>query len=93
MWMRKKLYNWSIFNLAGQLMLQKTIILTKHMILQSLKNGAYFIKMSDEKGTSFATQKLMLIKVNYSRINTCIVFLENLTNQNVFSFVSLSIIP
>jgi len=52
----------SIFNLAGQLMLQEAIHPHQALDIAKLENGAYFIKMSDEKGTSFATQKLMLVK-------------------------------
>jgi hypothetical protein len=52
----------SIFNLAGQLMLQDKVNPNQALDITRLENGAYFIKMSNEKGISFATQKLMLVK-------------------------------
>jgi hypothetical protein len=52
----------SVFNLAGQLMLQETIQPRRALDITRLGNGAYFIKLTDDKGTAYATQKLMLVK-------------------------------
>lgn len=52
----------SIFNLAGQLMLQEVIQPRQALDIAKLDNGAYFIKLTDDKGTAYATQKLMLVK-------------------------------